>query len=382
MTPSSVLFSCVDSIHWTKFRRAKGLAGISGPSGMLRKQGGSPVGGAQATASASGSDTESSSTGGNIDSNSDYDIESLMSCEGESSDWENSPLPNDMDELRSGLLPIRDGSMSPVNNVHVPADYVPATPIYSPYSPTSPDYSPSMSPSMSPININSDNSEITTPTNISDGIISTKDCDIFDMSNSDSDLDLEGEAETVSLVGEFINRGKLPEKLHGILIFPQPTNIHNLTWDEYPFEPCGDHCVTPERSDKSIAKFYLTHSLCLKHRSSLTNMGPWIYLTNRVSTLPKLHKSPQIAHFINLLHSKIKCDQRVNNYLVTCQLAEAQGLYNLIVRVDLYMTNNPLELRTFIHIYNVNDTVDFGDRMQYIMWRDYGEKIQEYHTRY
>ena len=46
------------------------------------------------------------------------------------------------------------------------------------------------------------------------------------------------------------------------------------------------------------------------------------------------------------------------------------------------MTNNPLELRTFIHIYNVNDTVDFGDRMQYIMWRDYGEKIQEYHTRY
>ena len=220
MTPSSVLFSCVDSIHWTKFRRAKGLAGISGPSGMLRKPGELSVGGVQATASASGSDTESSSTGGNIDSNSDYDIESLMSCEGESSDWENSPLPNDMDELRAGLLPIRDGSMSPVNNVHVPADYVPATPIYSPYSPTSPDYSPSMSPSMSPVNIDSDNSEITTPTNISDGIISTKDCDIFDMSNSDSDLDIEGEAETVSLVGEFINRGKLPEKLHGILIFP------------------------------------------------------------------------------------------------------------------------------------------------------------------
>ena len=338
-----------------------------------------PVGGVQTftnyvIGSDTESDTETASTEGNINSDSEYDIgsdfESDMSAESEI-DWENEneSVPQNMDN--SQLTP-RGMSMSPDNNnVHVPA-----SPIYSPYSPTSPDYSPSMSP----LNIDSDTSEIT-PTN-SDGIISRKDCDMFDMSNSDSDLDLEGEAETKSLVGEFINRGKLPEKLHGIFIFPQPTNTHNLTWDEYPFEPCGDHCVTPERSDKSIAKFYLTHSLCLKHRSSLTNMGPWIYLTNRVSTLPKLHKSPQIAHFINLLHSKIKSDQRVNNYLVTCQLVEAQGLYNLIVRVDLYMTNNPLELRTFIHIYNVNDTVDFGDRMQYIMWRDYGEKIQEYHTRY
>ena len=341
-----------------------------------------PVGGVQTfpnyvIGSDTESDTETASTEGNINSDSEYDIESDMSTESEI-DWENDSVPQNMDEVNSQLLTPRGMSMSPVNNVHVPADYVPASPIYSPYSPTSPDYSPSMSP----LNLDSDNSERITPTNRSDGIISRKDCDMFDMSNSDSDLDLEGEAETISLVGDFINRGKLPEKLHGIFIFPQPTNIHNLTWDEYPFEPCGDHCVTPERSDKSIAKFYLTHSLCLKHRSSLTNMGPWIYLTNRVSTLPKLHKSPQIAHFISLLHSKIKCDQRVNKYLVTCQLVEAQGLYNLIVRVDLYMTNNPLELRTFIHIYNVNDTVDFGDRMQYIMWRDYGEKIQEYHTRY
>ena len=87
--------------------------------------------------------------------------------------------------------------------------------IYSPYSPTSPDYSPSMSP----INIDSDNSEITTPTNISDGIISTKDCDMFDMSNSDSDLDLEGEAEKVSLVGDFINRGKLPNCLKNYMAY-------------------------------------------------------------------------------------------------------------------------------------------------------------------
>ena len=303
-----------------------------------------------------------------IDSDSEYDLESLLSAEDSESDnldWENRSLPGDIAELSSELLTPRGMSLSPINipnNLHVPSDYIPATPIY---SPTSPDYSPSMSP----ITVESDSSdteEIIPATN-TDEVISRKDCDMFDMSNSDSDSDLDGEAETKLLVGNLINRGKLPTKLHGVFVFPQPTNIHNLTWDEYPFEPCGDHCVIPERSDKSIAKFYLTHSLCLKHRSSLVHLGPWIYLTNRVSTLPKLHKSPQIAHFITLLNNKIKCDQRVNQFLVTCQLVEAQGLFNLVVRVDLYMANNPLELKTFINIYNVNDSVDFGDRMQYAM---------------
>ena len=249
-------------------------------------------------------------------------------------------IPENMDELRSQLLTPRGMSMSPANlpKVHVPADYMPASSIYSPYSPTSPDYSPNYSPSMSPDPIETDSS--ITPTTGSNDIISTRDCDMFDMSNTDSDQDLEGEAETISLVGDLLNRGKLPVKTAWDIYFPQPTHVHNLTWDEYPYEPCESHCVMPERTDKSIAKFYLTHSLCLKHRSSLTNIGPWIYLSNRVTTLPKLHKSPQIAHFLSLLHGKIKGDQRVRDYLVVCQLAEALGMYNLVVRVDLFLANN------------------------------------------
>ena len=142
-----------------------------------------PVGGVQTfTNYVIGSDTESdietASTEGNINSDSEYDIESDfesdMSAESEV-DWENEneneSVPQNMDN--SQLTP-RGMSMSPDNNVHVPANYVPASPIYSPYSPTSPDYSPSMSP----LNIDSDTSEIT-PTN-SDGIISRKDCDMFD----------------------------------------------------------------------------------------------------------------------------------------------------------------------------------------------------------
>ena len=109
-------------------------------------------------------------------------------------------------------------------------------------------------------------------------------------------------------------------------------------------------------------------------------MGPWIYLSNRVSTLPKLHKSPQIANFLSLLHGKIKGDQRVNEYLVVCQLVETLGMFTLITRVDLSMVNNPLELKTFVQIYNLNDHVDFGDKLQYYIGRDFVERVQEFHV--
>ena len=134
-----------------------------------------PVGGALTFPnSASGSDTES--TEGNIDSDSEYDLESLMSTDdgSDSFDWENYPLPENMDELRAQLLTPRGMLMSPVNlpNVHVHDNYRPASPIY---SPTSPDYSPSMSPD----SVETDSSETINPTASSNGIISTRDCDMF-----------------------------------------------------------------------------------------------------------------------------------------------------------------------------------------------------------
>ena len=138
-----------------------------------------------------------------------------------------------------------------------------------------------------------------------------------------------------------------------------------------PFEPHSNHCVMPEISEKSLPRFYLTHSLCLKHRASLYNMGPWIYLCNRVSTLPKLHKSPQILNFITLLHNKIKGDQRVKDYLVVCQLFETLGLFTLLIRVDIFMANSPLELKSWVQTYNLNDQITFGDRMHFFITRNY-----------
>ena len=92
----------------------------------------------------------------------------------------NYPLPENEQELRSQLLTPRGMSTSPVSSpsVNVYDNYRPATPTY---SPTSPDYSPSMSP----YHVDTDSSETITPTASSDRVISTRDCDTFDMANSD-----------------------------------------------------------------------------------------------------------------------------------------------------------------------------------------------------
>ena len=152
----------------------------------------------------------------------------------------------------------------------------------------------------------------------------------------------------VSLVGEYINRSKLPRKMHGVYLFPHPTHLHDLTWNEYRYEPWSNHCVMPSRTDKSFARFYLTHSHCLKHRFSLSTMGPWLYLSNWISTLSKLHKSSQILHFITPLHYQCRGDQRVKDYLVACQLVKHHGSYILLIRVDVNMTNNPLECKSWL----------------------------------
>ena len=79
---------------------------------------------------------------------------------------------------------------------------------------------------------------------------------------SDSDLDFEGETEGKNILSDYLNTGKLPIRLYGVDLYPQSYHVHNHTWSEYPDEPCSPHCMIPNRTDKSFAKFYLTNSLC------------------------------------------------------------------------------------------------------------------------
>ena len=121
--------------------------------------------------------------------------------------------------------------------------------------------------------------------------------------------------------------------------------------------------LVPRNTDKTFARFYLTHSLCLKHRSTLTTLGPWIYITSKVSTLTKLYKCPQITHFITMLNQNMRRDQRVKDFLAACHLTENNGSFTLLIRLDVYMTNNPLECRYWTQAYSVDDHVTFGEKL-------------------
>ena len=118
-----------------------------------------------------------------------------------------------------------------------------------------------------------------------------------------------------------------------------------------------------------------------KHKSSLVIMGPWLYLSNRVSTLPKLHKSPQIAQFITLLHQQLGGgDQRIQEFIIACHLVENLGTFTLLIRTDAYMKNKPLEYNSFLQTYNADDHMAFGDRTHNYLHKDFVDRIFDFHV--
>ena len=252
----------------------------------------------------------------------DSDMASQNNVETESVNSTVDIVMPDINQLRAEMS-LLGGSDSPPPDFVMPTNYIPTSPAYSPRH--------------SPINITSDSEHGYTPPQ-NDSPIITRASLVFDLPNDDSDLEHDREVELINLVGDYVNRNRIPIQISGVYLFPQDNNIHDLKWEEYPTEACSDHCVIPLNSDKSFGRFYLTHSLCLKHRSTMTNLGPWLYLSNKVSTLPKLYKSHQITQFITLMHQNIKRDQSVKNYLAACHLVENNGPFTLLIRVDVYMT--------------------------------------------
>ena len=109
--------------------------------------------------------SETDSVEANFDTDSVVDLESLMESDDNrvsdvsNFDWENYPLPESIDDLRAKLLtPVGLPTNSPTNSPHhVPANYRPDTTIY---SPTSPDYSPSISS----VHVYTDNTDNLNPT--------------------------------------------------------------------------------------------------------------------------------------------------------------------------------------------------------------------------
>ena len=284
------------------------------------------------------------------------------------------PALSNLETLRAELN-VLGGNESPPADFVMPDNYYPASPIYSPASPNE------QSANMTLVTINTDTeSEHGFSPPQQDGPIITRQADIFTLPTDDFDNDLDREVELINMMSSYINRNRMPLKINGVYIFPQENNVHNLDWIEYQDQPCRDHCVMPHRADKSFAKFYLTHSLCPKHRSNLTTLGPLIYLTSKVSTLTKIHKCPQITHFIVRLNSTLRGDQRVRHYLAACHLSENYGSFTLSVRIDVYMENNPHVCKYWTQTYCVNDHVLFGEKTVYYLQRDVSDTIMDLHV--
>ena len=131
----------------------------------------------------------------------------------------------DINQLRAELT-LLGGSDSPPHDFVMPTNYTPSTPVY---SPTSPAYSPRHSP----ININSDSEHGYTPPQ-NDSPIITRASQIFDLPNEDSDLEHDREVELISLVGDYVNRQRIPIQINGVYLFPQDNNIHDLKWRNTP----------------------------------------------------------------------------------------------------------------------------------------------------
>ena len=175
----------------------------------------------------------------------DHDIE----CESVQSANVVPDLP-DINQVRAELN-LLGGTDSPPADFIMPTDYYPSTPRYSPAS-------PSVSPNMSPLTINTDNESVhgyTPPQQ--DGPIITRAADIFTLPNEDSDQELDREVELINMMSSYINRNRLPLQINGVYIFPQTTIYIICKWDRISGPTMSDHCVIPNRRDKSFAKFYL-----------------------------------------------------------------------------------------------------------------------------
>ena len=311
---------------------------------------------------------QSVSTVVNYDSDSTitYDLEEVMNMGYESNSNHSNNIPSSNDEVIRAITPVAWLDNPLPRPQHVVTDnYSPASPVYS--------------PDHSPIQIDSDEEEVESRASMApaplDIPIVTPANDIFESDNSDSDLDFKGETDGKNILNDYLTTGKLPIRMHGVDIYPQSYHVHNHTWSEYSDEPCSPHCMIPNRTDKSFAKFYLTNSLCQKHNSSLT--GPWIYLSNRFSTLPKLHKCPEICHFITLLNQKIKANHQIRDSLIACQLVENQHVFTLIIRLDVFLINDPFTLKSWHQSYNLDDMPSFTAKLHYYLQRDFVDKVHD-----
>ena len=81
-----------------------------------------------------------------------------------------------------------------------------------------------------------------------------------------------------------------------------------------------------------------------------------------------------------MLNQNMRRDQRVKDFLAACHLTENNGSFTLLIRLDVYMANNPLECRYWTQAYSVDDHIILGEKTLYYLQRDFTDMIYDLHV--
>ena len=81
-----------------------------------------------------------------------------------------------------------------------------------------------------------------------------------------------------------------------------------------------------------------------------------------------------------MLNQNMRRDQRVKDFLAACHLTENNGSFTLLIRLDVYMANNPLECRNCTQTYSVDDHIIFGEKTLYYLQRDFIDMVFDLHV--
>ena len=87
----------------------------------------------------------------------------------------------------------------------------------------------------------------------------------------------------------------------------------------------------------------------------------------------KLHSS----YITTLLNQKVRPNHEIRDALIACQLVENQHVFTLIIRVDVFLVNDPFSIKSWYQSYNLDDMPSFNARLHYYVQRDFVDKTHE-----
>ena len=70
-------------------------------------------------------------------------------------------------------------------------------------------------------------------------------------------------------------------------------------------------------------------------------------------------------------------NHQIRDSLIACQLVENQHVFTLIIRLDVFLINDPFTLKSWHQSYNLDDMPSFTAKLHYYLQRDFVDKVHD-----